>query len=307
MAKSYLRIRLRQVPTELEDLVTEHSFNCGVSGLSEALHFKQPNLAYDPTILTGRTKEFDAYFESAPSSDFFAGLTEISPLIQWEQFEEEEKDWLEEWKKGFEPFQLVGPYWIVPSWFESPVAPEYAIRIDPGMAFGTGTHATTQIASSFLHRKNKEASGQQPLSLLDVGTGTAVLAILARKLGFGPILGLEIDPEARRVARENIARNSGEDIEISDRLLEEVHQTFDVVAANIIDGVLIQLRKDLIGSTRTGGDLFLTGILLEREEHFLQHFIRCSPVQVVKRWQHDEWVGYWVRKIEVPTEENDTE
>lgn len=297
MAKNYTRIRLKQVPTELEERITEHSFSCGASGLSEALRFKQPNLAYDPTILTGRTKDFDVYFSDAPASGFFKNLSDMATQIEWEVHEEEEKDWLEEWKKGFEPFQLVGPYWIVPSWFESPVAAEFAIRIDPGMAFGTGTHATTQIASSFLLRKSKEAKGEI-LSMLDVGTGTAVLAILARRLGFEPIIGLEIDPEARRVARENIARNDVDSIEVLDKPLEELHQSFDVVVANIIDGVLINLRRELISSTRTGGDLFLTGILLEREEVFLEHFIRVSPVQIMKRWQHDEWVGYWVRKVE---------
>jgi ribosomal protein L11 methyltransferase len=297
MTNTYLRIRLKFVPTELEEQVTEHSFACGASGLAEALLFKQPNLAFDPTILTGRSKEFDVYFQDQPKNQFYENLATIAPQIQWEIFEEEEKDWLEEWKKGFEPFQLVGPYWIVPSWFESPVTPEFAIHIDPGMAFGTGTHATTQIASSFLHRKAKEAKGNA-LSMLDVGTGTAVLAILARKLGFGPILGIEIDPEARRVARENIARNNVDLVDVSDQQIEELHQSYDVVVANIIDGVLINLRQELLACTNLNGDLFLTGILKEREEVFLEHFIRVSPVQVMKRWDHDDWVGYWVRKVE---------
>lgn len=296
MGNTYLRVRLKQVPSDLEEAVTEHSFACGASGLSEALQFKQPNLAYDPTILTGRTMEFDAYFETEPKPGFYEGLTNLDAGIQWEPHTEETKDWLEEWKKGFEPFKLVGDYWIVPSWFESPVPASHAIRIDPGMAFGTGTHATTQIASSFLHRRYKQTPGET-ITLLDVGTGTAVLAILARKLGYGPVIGIEIDPEARRVARENVARNEVDGIDILDQQLEELHESFDVVVANIIDGVLINLRRELLACTRTGGDLFLTGILKEREEHFLEHFIRVSPVEVQKRWDHDDWVGYWVRKV----------
>lgn len=209
------------------------------------------------------------------------------------------KDWLEEWKKGFEPFSLVGPYWIVPSWFDSPVDDKHTIHIDPGMAFGTGTHATTKLAATFLSKKAKEhKEGAEPYSLLDVGTGTAVLAILARKMGFEPIIGLEIDPEARRVARENLLRSKLDSIEILDNPIDEIHQSFDVVVANIIDGVLINLRKELLGCTKLGGDLFLTGILLEREEIFLEHFVqKDESLQVIKRWQHDEWVGYWVRKI----------
>lgn len=295
--QKYLRVHLSLVPSELEDQITEYSFEFGAQGLSEALQFKQPNLAYDPTILGSRTKNFDVYFQEAPDKAYFDGLKQLSSQLEWQVFEEENKDWLEEWKKGFEAFQLAGPYWIVPSWLPSPVAPEFSIQIDPGMAFGTGTHATTQIASSFLNRKSKDIPKGGHLSLLDVGTGTAILAMLARRLGFAPIIGLEIDPEARRVARENLLRNQMTEIEILDQPLEELRQSFDVVVANIIDGVLINLRKELLQSTRSGGDLFLTGILLEREEIFLEKFVRVSPVEVVRRWQHDEWVGYWVKKV----------
>lgn len=286
------------VPSELEDSVTQFCFRCGANGLSEALKFKQPNLQYDPTIIGSRLVDFDVYFTEVPGREFFTGLTEISDRIEWQIHEEEEKDWLEEWKKGFTAFSLVGPYWIVPSWLASPVDDAHTIHIDPGMAFGTGTHATTQLAASFLSRKSKEAaSGARPLSMLDVGTGTAVLAILARKMGLEPIVGLEIDPEARRVARENLHRNKVAHVEVLDQPIDEIHQAFDVVVANIIDGVLIQLREELLGCTVTGGDLFLTGILVEREEHFLKEFIQKDErVQVIKRWQSDEWVGYWVRK-----------
>lgn len=290
--KSFLRIRVQQVPDHLEDLMTQHCFDHGASGVAEALSFVQPDLTYDPQVVTPKQRELDVYFNERPAQLFFDRLIEWHKSIRWQIFEEQEKDWLEEWKKDFKPFSLVGDYWIVPSWCESPVADEFAIRIDPGMAFGTGTHATTQLASHFLA---KCKTGKEKPSFLDVGTGTAVLAILARRMGFDTIVGLEIDPEARRVARENIERNGG-GIEVPDDLLEEHRQSYDVVVANIIDGVLINLKRPLLGATKVGGDLFLTGILLEREEIFVDGFINSPEITVVRRWQNDEWVGYWVRR-----------
>lgn len=292
---SYLRIRLQAVPSDLEDVVTQHCFDHGASGVSEALNFVQPDLTYDPRVLTGRTCEMDAYFSEKPGQDFFSRLNEWSPGIQCEIFEEEEKDWLELWKKDFKPFALVEPYWVVPSWCESPVEDSRALRIDPGMAFGTGTHATTQLAANFLMRRWSQNKEGQALSLLDVGTGTAILAMLAERIGYSPVVGLEIDPEARRVARENIAANQST-VDVRDELLEDYDHSHDVVVANIIDGVLIKLRKPLLGATRVGGDLFLTGILLERENIFADAFLK-DDVQVVRRWQNDEWVGYWVRRL----------
>src|SRR5690606_14857175 len=124
---------------------------------------------------------------------------------------------------------------------------EVGIYIDPGMAFGTGTHATTKMAAYFVQKLGsqfkKDLKGK---SLLDVGTGTAILAMLASHEGVERILGLEIDPEARRVARENIVLNKLTNVEISDKPLEETGEKFDFVVANIIDGVLIQLKDALL-------------------------------------------------------------
>lgn len=294
---TYFRIRLSQVPNQLEDQVTHYCFSCQALGVSEALNYSQPDLTYDPTILHAKNHVLDVFFQERPDGKFFDGLAEMDQKIQWHISEEDDKDWLAEWKKGFKPFQLVGPYWIVPSWIEAPPEAQIPISIDPGMAFGTGTHATTQMASFFVHKyceKNKAALKQ--FDFLDVGTGTAVLAILAEKAGAQQVIGLEIDPEARRVARENIAKNNCKNILIEDTLLEELKGSFDMVVANIIDGVLIQLRKDLLRVTKSGGDLFLTGILKEREEEFFAEFIEKSPVQVFRRLEKDEWVGFWLKK-----------
>ncbi len=294
-SKSYFRVRLFYVPTAKDDEVTQFCMQNGATGLSEALAYSQSNLTYEADIIPKRAHDLDVYFEETPPSSFFTGLTALASQIQWEVKEEEHKDWLSEWKKGFVPFQLAGPYWIVPSWIESPVAAELAITIDPGMAFGTGTHATTKMASYFVHKLCSKLENPSSTSLIDVGTGTGILAMLAKKLGVGHVIGIEIDPEARRVSRENIKLNNLPSIEVPDLLLEEVHETFDIIVANIIDGVLIQIKNDLLKVLNPGGQLFLTGILLEREETFFKGFLENSGLKIIRRIEEDEWVGYWVQ------------
>lgn len=297
MSDTYFRIRLSNVNTPQEQEVSTFCFDHKALGLSEVLSFSQPDLTYDPSLISRRLLDLDVFFEAKPSEDFFRELKEKFSSVTYSTNEEESKDWLEEWKKGFVPFKLVGKTWIVPSWLEKPAEAEHEIKIDPGMAFGTGTHATTKMASYFVHKIATEHADQvRDWTLLDVGTGTAILAMLAEKMGFALITGIEIDPEARRKARENCELNKTQSVDITDQQLDEVRDQYDVVVANIIDGVLIRLQKDLMRVTKNGGHLFLTGILQERDNVFFEKFIEAQPVKVIKRIQKDEWVGYWVQK-----------
>lgn len=292
----YFRVRLSQVPAEFEDIITTHSFECGASGVSEALYFSQPDLTYDPRIVNVNTHEMDVFFPENPDNTFFEGLKNYSSLIQWTVNEEETKDWLAEWKKGFKPFKLVGDFWVVPSWLQPPPEAKHSVFIDPGMAFGTGTHATTQMMAFLIHKiSEKHKTEISKWSLLDVGTGTAILAMLAQMNGFGTVVGIEIDPEARRVARENIKLNHIEQIDVPETQLEEIRGPYDVVVANIIDGVLINLKKDLLRVLKPGGHILLTGILEERDNHFFEKFFAESNLTVVRRLEKDEWVGYWAQ------------
>lgn len=298
MSETYFRIRLSNVSTPKEQEITNFCFEHKALGLSEVLSFTQPDLTYDPSLISRRLLELDVFFEHKPSDDFFKELREKFFDVRASTNEEENKDWLEEWKKGFVPFKLVGKTWVVPSWLEKPPEAETEVKIDPGMAFGTGTHATTKMASYFIHKLATENTDQiKNWTVMDVGTGTAILAVLAEKLNYGLITGVEIDVEARRKARENCELNQTKNIEITDLQIDEIRDQYDVVVANIIDGVLIRLQKDLLKVTKTNGHLFLTGILQERDDTFFEKFIEKNPVKVIKRIQKDEWVGYWVQKL----------
>lgn len=292
----YIRVRLMNVPAHLEDIITTHSFECGALGVSEALAYSQPDLRYDPRITFTKSHNVDVFFEERPAKEFFEGLTNYDSKIQWSLFEEEQKDWLAEWKKGFKPFSLAGPYWVVPSWEEIPADAKKPLRIDPGMAFGTGTHATTQMMAALIYKlSEKYASEISNWSLMDVGTGTAILAMMAKLAGFAKVHGVEIDPEARRTARQNLELNHLSSIEIFDQPLDEIRGAYEVTVANIIDGVLIQLQKDLLRVTKPDGHLLVTGILTERDDEFFQAFIENNKLKVIRRLEKDEWVGYWLR------------
>lgn len=296
---TYFKVRLSHVPRAQEDEVTTFCFSHQALGLSEVLGFKQPDLTYDPALIPRALLELEVFFEKTPQPIFYEGLKNLNSMIQIQTSEEETKDWLAEWKKGFVPFKLVGPVWVVPSWIEKPENVEIEIKIDPGMAFGTGTHATTKMASFFIHKLSQENKDQiHNWTVLDVGTGTAILAVLAERCGYGLITGVEIDVEARRKARENCELNQTTSVEISDRQLDEMKDQYDVVVANIIDGVLIKIKKDLLRTVKPNGHLFLTGILQERDDLFFGKFIESSPeIKVIRRIQKDEWVGYWVQKV----------
>lgn len=296
MSQNYFRVRLSQVPANLEDIITTHCFEHGASGVTEALVFTQPDLTYDPDLVPVSTHDMDVFFSARPGEEFYSGLRNLSPYIQSTVHEEENKDWLAEWKKGFVSFQLVGPFWVVPSWLQPPPECKKPIYIDPGMAFGTGTHATTQMMASFIHKMSEKYKTKiADWALLDVGTGTAILAMLAQQSGFGLVTGIEIDPEALRVARENIKLNRMESIDLPDTQIEEIRDQYDVVVANIIDGVLIKIKKDLLKALKPGGHMLLTGILQERDNHFFENFIESSGLTVIRRLEKDEWVGYWVQ------------
>ncbi len=293
-ANTYIKIKLKNISADAESTITKHCFDCGALGVSEALNFVQPNLVYDPKVLYSKNISVDVFFNERPGCNFFDGLTDMAPQVDWEITEEETKDWLEEWKKGFKAFKLVDKYWVVPSWEPVPTDCPVPIFIDPGMAFGTGTHATTQMASYLINKYSKQQSNLSTHTLLDVGTGTGILGILARLQGFASVKGLEVDPEAIRVAGENVTKNNLTHFEISGTPIEEVREAYDLVVANIIDGVLLKIKASLVKCMKTNGSMILTGILKEHEAEFLSDFIEDQNLKIEMRLEKDDWIGYWV-------------
>lgn len=172
-----------------------------------------------------------------------------------------EQDWNLEWKKHFKPFNLTERLIIKPSWEPYTAKPnEKILEMDPGMAFGTGLHASTQLALLLIEKIY--SSPQPPNSVLDVGTGTGILAMGCALLGSQKIIALDNDIDARVAALDNVQKNNLENrVIISEDDLQNISGEFDLVIANITQDILIDLSQSLFKSTVPAGHLVLSGIL----------------------------------------------
>lgn len=290
--EKYYRLHLSQITREQEDLLTEWCFAHGASGVAEALDFSQSLEDYSVSTQSQETFSCDVFFEQAPQVNLIDEIGSRWPNIVCKLTSENNQDWLAEWKKGFVPFPLVSGVWVVPHWCEAPKEAEAIIRMEPGMAFGTGTHETTQLAAHLL----QEALKKRPHArVLDVGTGTGILAILAKLLGAREVIATDIDPEAVRVAQENFVLNTCEDIEVSTKELGEISGEFDVVVANIIDGVLIVLQNGLKKKVSDEGALVLSGIIDERLKHFTERFV-LPPLKLLETGREGEWHAWLLER-----------
>lgn len=199
-----------------------------------------------------------------------------------------DEDWLETWKAQFTPIRI-GRFLVRPSWSASS-APSDGVEIvlDPGMAFGTGLHPTT--------RQCLEAVGRIALegrSVLDVGTGSGILAVAAAKRGARPVVAVDTDPLAIRATVENARRNAAT-IEAREGSAADVEGPFDVVLANLVADVLIAIARDLRARTRPGGTLVVAGIVPETEEGVARALGELG-LAVVDRDQRDDWVSLVLR------------
>ncbi|MCP4340984.1 MAG: 50S ribosomal protein L11 methyltransferase [Desulfobulbaceae bacterium] len=200
----------------------------------------------------------------------------------------DEEDWGKSWKEHFKPFAIVPGLVIAPTWEEyRPAAGEMVITMDPGMAFGTGHHATTSLSLDFIRETLSENSG---LRLLDVGTGTGILGMAAVLFGAEAVLGLDNDPEAVSAAEENVRRNSLQDhMQISLAPLSSLKEPYEVVVANIVHDVLISMSGDLTRLTAAGGTLILSGILTGEQVANILRVFTSNGFQLSGQESCQEW------------------
>ncbi len=288
----YCRVLVKNLDHASEDYFTSFCFEHGAQGVYEELEFTQPDLVYTAQVRETEKINVNVIFPEQPPENFFLKLEVEFSETKAERFVEQDRDWLEEWKKGFEAFLFVDPFWIVPSWRQAPKEAKQVITMEPGMAFGTGTHETTKLAAQLIVRN--WARVPTPTRVLDIGTGTGILSIISEKMGASQIVALDNDPEARRVASENIVINQAKKILISENELAEVKEQYELVIANIIDGVLLNLKADLLSSMAKNGKLVLSGILKERAEKFLAQFLKDTNLKVRERVEDGEWVAFLI-------------
>ncbi len=207
-----------------------------------------------------------------------------------------EEDWANNWKQHFKPSRVGRRMVIKPTWEEWQRSPDDIIlEIDPGMAFGTGTHPTSRLCLETLERiflslpPFDVPSAPSPVTLLDVGTGSGILAIAAAKLGAPHVTAIDIDPKAVMVAEQNLALNGVAGIVTAAATpLREVVGPFSVVVANILAEELVRLAPELVAMLQQSGFLVLSGILTEKEKIVLTGFAKF-PLALVDTTRDDEW------------------
>ncbi len=207
-----------------------------------------------------------------------AGLSNL-PEIELEEIAEQ--DWVKLTQSQFEPIRISERLWIVPSWHTAPDPSAINLEVDPGLAFGTGSHPTTRLCLEWL-----ETAVAPGLTLVDYGCGSGILAIAAAKLGAAEVTGVDIDDAALTSARDNAARNC-----IALRLRhsrEPLAEKFDLVVANILTNPLCVLAPLLAACVAAGGRIALSGILASQAQQVIEAYQPYMALTVGA--EHEGWV-----------------
>ncbi len=221
------------------------------------------------------------------------GALSLDASVETEGMREE--DWAEVWKKYYHPIPL-GRVTVVPAWQEYTAKEgEAVIRMDPGMAFGTGTHETTRLVMEMMQEECLEGA-----RVLDVGTGSGILALCASKLGARECYAYDIDPVAVRVARENVEKDGASNVfcGVSD-LLSGVDLSggkYDFVLANIVSDIILRLLPDLSDYMRDGARVILSGIIGDRAEE-IRTAVAAHGLRIVREACERDWHAILAEKI----------
>ncbi|RBB35233.1 50S ribosomal protein L11 methyltransferase [Burkholderia reimsis] len=206
------------------------------------------------------------------------GITETPTFIVREV---EEQDWVRLTQSQFEPIPIGERIWVVPSWHDAPDPDALVLELDPGLAFGTGSHPTTRLCMEWLEQSVKP--GQ---SVLDYGCGSGILAILAKKCGANPVIGIDIDPQAVESARQNSERNRAE---VTYGLPDACPDgEFDIVVANILSNPLKLMASMLASKVKPGGRIALSGVLARQADEVAAVYARYVDISVWR--EHEGWV-----------------
>lgn len=238
----------------------------------------------EPGATLWPASELTALFES--DTDIAAivaavtGAAHLARLPHYRLAEVKEQDWVRLTQSQFEPIRISGRLWIIPTWHTPPDPGAINLILDPGLAFGTGSHPTTRLCLRWLDENMRGGE-----DVLDYGCGSGVLAIAAVKLGAGSVTGIDIDPRAVEASRRNAAQNRvAADFYTPD---EAPAVQADIVMANILANPLITLASTLAGDTRAGGRVVLSGILRGQADEVaaaFQSWFRIVPASEDEGW-----------------------
>jgi ribosomal protein L11 methyltransferase len=229
---------------------------------------------------------------------YYLGRIQPLPAASYKQIADQ--NWMEAWKQHYKPILIGGRLVVVPAWMESPDPNRIAIKIDPGMAFGTGTHPTTQLCLELMEKQFDRVSSSvySPPSIIDVGCGSGILSIAAIKLGATSALGVDIDAGSIVNARENASSNQvGEELILEVGSVQEIldgkfpFRQAPLVLANILAPVIVRLfDAGLTGLIEENGAIILSGILQEQEQNVIEA-AQAKGLRMNERKQMGDWVA----------------
>lgn len=307
MDSKYYELRL-QINPDMEDLISEiffENFDCeGIVLAEEAYKDLEMISTTEGTLKIFLRNEYGDSYEDLKydvenvldlhRQEFLSrGLGE-DELGSWE-FELEEKeteDWSKKWKEQWDVTHVTNKIAVVPDWIEyQPKDDEVIIKLEPGCAFGTGTHQTTQLCMKALEKYMKKGD-----RVADIGMGSGILSILAKKLGASYVYGCDNDDTVIEVAKEN-AKKNGVECEFELGTADKVHDKFDFVCANILHFVLAEIMGDLKNLMKTGALMSLSGILDEKKQMVIDAYEK-ENLELVEEIHQDQWTSFVVKRVD---------
>lgn len=307
MVSKYYELRL-QINPDMEDLISEiffENFDCeGIVLAEEAYKDLEMISTTEGTLKIFLRNEYGDSYEDLKydvenvldlhRQEFLSrGLSE-DELGSWE-FELEEKeteDWSKKWKEQWDVTHVTNKIAVVPDWIEyQPKDDEVIIKLEPGCAFGTGTHQTTQLCMKALEKYMKKGD-----RVADIGMGSGILSILAKKLGASYVYGCDNDDTVIEVAKEN-AKKNGVECEFELGTADKVHEKFDFVCANILHFVLAEIMGDLKNLMKTGALMSLSGILDEKKQMVIDAYQK-EGLELVEEIPQDQWTSFVVKRVD---------
>ena len=279
------------VPAHAEavEAVSEILSRVGYNGIAVEVPLER-GAGADHTVKAYVVEDADAFAKVSDVRDALGHLQAfgLGPIGELVARRVDDKDWLESWKAEFVPIRI-GAFLVRPTWSEAVAGDSVELVLDPGMAFGTGLHPTTQQCLEALSTLPLEGK-----SALDVGTGSGILAIAAAKRGASPVVAVDTDSLAVGAARENAVRN-GVAIPVGEGSAADVPGRFDVVIANIVSPVLQRIAPDLAARLSGGGTLLVAGISAPAERA-TREALESARLEVLDRTVRDDWVALALRR-----------
>jgi len=277
----WIQIQIQVTDESLKEALSSFLFDLGAGGVSE-------------TVDRGVSKGICACFPKNQEQEICEKLTSyleaLKPLspsfpkIEWKLTEVPQDNWAEKYKEFYKAQKLTNRFFLRPQWDQQTAIPSdmFPLILDPGQAFGTGLHQSTKLSMKLIEDTAALYSDVSPLQILDVGTGTGILSIVASKIGFQQVTAIDNDPDAIRVAQENFVTNGTQSILLSPEAIQSLKPAFDVIVSNILLETHLELASEYRRLLKPGGILILAGLLGGQIELLQKHIFSLGFVSLQK-------------------------